>query len=370
MLAEYKTPSESLNDRLRDYLRRHYSLEERLAAFAERRFYSLEIELTNTCNQECLYCYNWSRRTSTKPHTRLDDIKRWIQEARSAGIRELFWLGGEPLLYPHLESVLEHSASAGIANTLLTNGTFLTPTKWRRLKSLVQRLVFHLDTVDSRTFCTINNVERRQGQRLLVRAMENLEFIGGQGRGDLDIILYVVLLGPTLVTLEQTLEWALSGGLANTTALYPMVRAGRAKELPADWALSADEIRSAFQIRSEAEGRPELLGLGPSEYCKHYQLTMAYIDVEGRLSAYAGISDPTFSTAGEDLGTLLQRHYDELSFSFLGRPDPSEGLQRPCRGCCYGDLCFGTRTTAFNHLGSSAAADPFCWMNPKEGAGI
>jgi MoaA/NifB/PqqE/SkfB family radical SAM enzyme len=353
---------EAQRARLRGYLCRHYNLEERLVAFAERRFYSLEIELTNVCNQECLYCYNWSRRQSATPHLQLENVSRWLYEAHNVGVREIFWLGGEPLSYPHLEKVLEISVDIGMSNTILTNGTLLTPTKWSKLKPLVRRLIFHLDTIDPRTFCEINDVTPSQGRQLLARAIANLENIRSEGAADLDVILYLVLLRPTLATLAETLHWAFDKGLVDTTALYPMVRAGRAQELPADWALSLPELRKGFELRAEAERRPELLLLGPSEYCKHYQLTMAYIDVDGYLSPYAGITEPRFSTTGQDLGYLLSSHYEKLSFSNLGRPDPSAGLLEPCGGCLHSDLCFGTRTTAFNHLGSIRDRDPFCWL--------
>ncbi len=350
---------------LRSYLERYYSLAQRTEAFKERRFHSLEIELTNSCNQECLYCYNWSTRRSVTPVAATGDISRWLRDAHASGIREVFWLGGEPLTYLDLESVLEDAAALGIQSTLLTNGTLLTPQRWAKLKPFVRRLVFHLDTIDESAFCTINNVTTAQGRRLLRSAISNLEHIRGERNRDLDVILYMVLLQPMLATLRPTLEWAIDGGLADTTALYPMVTAGRARRAPSTWTPTAADLRAAFELRAAVEGRPELLRLGPSEYCKHYQLTMAYLDIDGYLSPYAGITSPRFSTAGRSLSELLAANYDELSFSSLGRPDPARGVAAPCGTCNFNDLCFGTRTSAFNHLGATSARDPFCWVGEQ-----
>jgi len=359
---ELMSKRNTLTERLTSYLRRYYDLGSRREAFRHRRFYSLEIELTNRCNRECLYCYNSSSRQCLTPDLPFDFVERLIGEAEEAGVRQIAWLGGEPLLYRRLPELLQLAHSRGIENVLFTNGSLLNAQNWRLIRPWVGRLMFHLDTIATDTFVLLNNVIRTQGTEMLSRTKQNLRDVLSAGFDPDRVCFYVVLTRPAYQSLEATLEWALHDVGVGTTALYPMVRTGRACRTAPGWDLSRDELQKAFELRASIENREELLLLGPSEYCKHYQLTMAYLNVHGQLMPYAGITAPLLDATASPLASLLREHYDELSFSTLGRPDPSIGLTGRCKFCQNSEFCFGTRTTAFNQAGFVWESDPFCWL--------
>lgn len=351
---------------LRGYLQHYYDLDARLKAFEQRRFYSLEIELTNRCNRECVYCYNSSTRNSTKPDLSFDFAQHLIREANKAGIRQLSWLGGEPTLLLDLPDILETSHSCGIENVLFTNGSLLSAKLWDRIRPLVGRVMFHLDTINPDVFALMSNVTPTQGKRMLEHTMANFDYVLNSGFDRDRICFYTVLARPVVERLQETLEYALLDKHVGTTALYPMVRTGRASLTPTSWTLSQEELRHAYELRAQIEKRPELMLLGPSEYCMHYQMTMAYIDLQQRLRPYAGIEHPTFSIKQNSLHDLLDKHYHDLSFASLGcvsLEHEQPVLGNPCGRCISRPLCFGTRTSAFNHHGSVSAGDPFCWIS-------
>ncbi|MBI5765460.1 MAG: radical SAM protein [Planctomycetes bacterium] len=350
-----------LLEKLRAYLRQYYDLDERVRAWEERRFYSLEVELTNRCNRECFYCYNSSGRSCGIPDLPLDFVQRLIAESRAAGIRQIAWLGGEPTLYRELPAVFETAAQNGIENVLFTNGSLLTPSLWAHIAPLTGRIMFHLDTIAPDVFVALNNVTQLQGRRMLAQTLDNLDHILASGFSPDRIYFYVVLTRLAAERLHETLEFALIHKRLGTTALYPMVRTGRACSTSSTWALNRHELRELYGLRANLEHRPELMLLGPSEYCKHYQLTMAYVDVHRHLMPYAGLANPEFEIGQRSLSTLLSNHYGALSFSTLGRPDPSFGLTGVCHRCRHSTFCFGTRTTAFNVIGTATQSDPFCW---------
>jgi len=208
-----------LLDKLRRYLQQFYDLDERLRAFEERRFYSLEVELTNRCNLECRYCYNSSSRSWRVPDVPVEFVTRLLAEAREAGIRQISWLGGEPLLYPHVQEVLEASRSQGIENVLFTNGVLLTPKRWHDIGPLVDRIVFHLDTIDADTFVTMSNTASGEGRRTLDHIVRNLQNVVGTGFDRDRVYFYVVLARPSLEPLEETLHVAMGEMRVGTTAI-------------------------------------------------------------------------------------------------------------------------------------------------------
>lgn len=87
-------------------------------------------ELTDACNQTCLFCYNhWKSReyacSIAKPDFRLArrTLKRLLSEAQVGSIS---FSGGEPMLMPRIHDLVLRARFAGSNVNILTNGTLLT----------------------------------------------------------------------------------------------------------------------------------------------------------------------------------------------------------------------------------------------------
>lgn len=91
----------------------------------------VRIKPTNRCNQNCYYCHYKNPYLLLDQYKPTDEIKREklleiIQDFKDIGVKAVtFSGGGEPLLYPHIEEVMEAVIKAGIDLSVITNGSLL-----------------------------------------------------------------------------------------------------------------------------------------------------------------------------------------------------------------------------------------------------
>ncbi|MDC0740865.1 viperin family antiviral radical SAM protein [Polyangium mundeleinium] len=91
------------------------------------------------CDLACTYCYATFRdipRTLSKK-----EAIRVLDLFREAGTEKVTFVGGEPLLCPHIEELIAHAKSIGLVTMLVTNGTRLAK------EQLLHRIVPLLDWV-------------------------------------------------------------------------------------------------------------------------------------------------------------------------------------------------------------------------------
>ena len=92
------------------------------------------LHLTNACNYRCAYCFG--KFSCAKPLALqdckrvIDNIRRYFQ-ANAIIDGRINLAGGEPLLYPYLDEVIEYACKQGLRTSIVTNGSLLTETKIR-----------------------------------------------------------------------------------------------------------------------------------------------------------------------------------------------------------------------------------------------
>ena len=97
------------------------------------------------CNLACTHCFVSSSPTNrTHEFLSLAQIRPFLDEAVTLGVKELYFTGGEPFLNPEMESILEAALRVAPA-TVLTNGLLLDPERCRRLSHLADRTDYSLD---------------------------------------------------------------------------------------------------------------------------------------------------------------------------------------------------------------------------------
>ena len=96
------------------------------------------------CNLSCAHCYSDS---SPKQRDQLDAdlIAGAIGDAAEVGFGILSVSGGEPLLYPHLRTLLEAGRAAGMRTQLVTNGWFLPTRRYLDVADLIDVLAISVD---------------------------------------------------------------------------------------------------------------------------------------------------------------------------------------------------------------------------------
>ena len=94
---------------------------------------SVMFELTYSCSEKCIHCYNpgATRNDSEVSHRadreelQLDDYKRIIDELNEAGLVKVCLSGGDPFSKPHVWEIIDYLFQKEIAFDIFTNGQSL-----------------------------------------------------------------------------------------------------------------------------------------------------------------------------------------------------------------------------------------------------
>ena len=100
---------------------------------------SLDMELTERCNNDCIHCYVNLRSDDLAARERelsTEQVKEILREAASLGCLRVRLTGGEPLLREDFEEIYLSARKLGLRVLLFTNATLITP----RLAELFSRI--------------------------------------------------------------------------------------------------------------------------------------------------------------------------------------------------------------------------------------
>lgn len=116
----------------------------------------LRISLTDRCNLRCVYCMpaEGMKFMENDKHLTFDEIESVVRVAAKLGVRRLRLTGGEPLVRPKVEELVERlSAVPGIEDiALTTNGIFLAPKAEALKKAGITRVNISLDSMKQERF--------------------------------------------------------------------------------------------------------------------------------------------------------------------------------------------------------------------------
>lgn len=124
-----------------------------------RRFRKLRLSLTAACNYTCTYCVpNGKRLMKRADELEAAQFIRAVQLLQAAtGIEAVRITGGEPLVSPQLEPVLQGLAVLGLPElSLTTNGQLLADKLPVLLAAGIKRINISLDTLDPLAFRSIS----------------------------------------------------------------------------------------------------------------------------------------------------------------------------------------------------------------------
>lgn len=142
LLYEGKDPllrNKNQMERINSYVEKVKSNQYRLWKNGKPLLTTLDIELTERCNNNCIHCYinqPADDRDVLHKEMKTDEIKRIIAEAASLGCLTIKFTGGEPLLREDFEDVYTYTRKLGIKVFLFTNATLIT----RRLADLFAKM--------------------------------------------------------------------------------------------------------------------------------------------------------------------------------------------------------------------------------------
>lgn len=79
-------------------------------------------DLTWKCNYRCSFCYN-PRGNCKLGHPPWEITKTILHKLAEWGVREVLYLGGEPMLHPKFDAVIELGAQLGLSQRVVTNAS-------------------------------------------------------------------------------------------------------------------------------------------------------------------------------------------------------------------------------------------------------
>ena len=91
------------------------------------------VELTRSCNLRCRHCLN-SSGDALDNQLNYEEFKDMILKFSEAGIQEIRFTGGEPLVFPKVFDLIKLCTELGIFTSIGTNGTLITKNIAQKLK--------------------------------------------------------------------------------------------------------------------------------------------------------------------------------------------------------------------------------------------
>ncbi len=142
-------------------------------ATGESRPVTVEVDLTNLCNQKCPHCFGYApERDAARMH--LEEAKRIISQIKDVGARGLtFTGGGDPLASPICLPCVEHAVSAGLDVGFITNAQALTEAHARSLLARCQWLRVSIDAATPEVFLKTHGM----GEKMFRRVLDNVRLL-------------------------------------------------------------------------------------------------------------------------------------------------------------------------------------------------
>jgi pyrroloquinoline quinone biosynthesis protein E len=302
-------------------------------------------------------------------HDRELDTETWrrvFREAEAIGVVQVHLTGGEPLVRPDIEALIEQARALDLYVNLITSGIPLTRERLARFRELglnaVQVSVQDVAAPGSDRIAGLKSFDRKLA---VMRWVKELGFPLTLNmvlhRDNLDHVAEAVALAESLdadrleLANTQYLGWA----LLNRTALLPTrAQLERARGV-------------AREAKERLKGRMEVLFVLPDYYS---EFPKGCMDGWGRrfiLVSPDGLALPchvAHTLPGVTFDNVRDRPLEEIWRDSTGfnRYRGEEWMPEPCRSCDRRAIDYGgCRCQAFHLTGDAAATDPACSLAPR-----
>jgi len=329
----------------------------------EPRLKSLYLVLTERCNLACSHC---SGAYPTRRELELPTAMRLVDELVAAGGQLLALSGGEPLLHPHLEPLLERIGKR-LPVQFCTNGT-LIDTRWARLfaETLDPRFQISLDGPDAGIHDAIRGPGSFEG------ALRGIRRLQEAGLGD-RIIVATTIQRQNHEVLAAMVQRVQELGVARLRFL-PLRREGRARE---QWECTGAGLDEAAYARIF-----DRFLRHPGAFPREVQVSCGlsgFTLLNGTESSWCPVGDQlAVDASGEAFpcAVMMRREFrlgsiHERSLQALLQGQELENLREAklrrrdriseCRPCRWRNFCqSGCMAQAYDAKGELEAPDPFC----------
>ncbi len=168
----------------------------------------IRISVTKRCNFACVYCHDEGLGPVARPNAPHDgelspvEIERLVIVAREFGIRSVKFTGGEPLVRPDLEEIVERTVRQIPDVSLTTNGSMLEHRAEGLRDAGLKRVNVSVDSVDPAEFRAIRHGSLAPVLRGIRVAVQH---------GLTPVKLNMVVFRPTLAHIPRMIEFVGAG---------------------------------------------------------------------------------------------------------------------------------------------------------------
>jgi len=115
--------------------------------------------ITHACQEKCAYCISPIKKdeiTSFEEHLKIQN------QLIETGLTKNRYIGGEPLMVPHLSKLIIDAHEKGVDTRLSTNGILLTKEKFKELKHYLNSVAFPFETCNDALNQQIRNTKNHR----------------------------------------------------------------------------------------------------------------------------------------------------------------------------------------------------------------
>jgi radical SAM protein with 4Fe4S-binding SPASM domain len=324
--------------------------------FAEKQLYTLQIESTDACPQDCVFWYAGATSTESRGLTDAE-IRALLEDAVALGIRAIDWLGGDPLVRPGWYEHMRFACDLGLINNVWTSGLPLVdPELAARVHEVTDRgfVSVHVDSIFAATLARM----RRGGDAgqfdAVVAGVDNLMTLGMSPDRIINCITFTSIQDPA-DAIETIRWWRERKGVRMCLTMFNPT--GKGAQM-ASLEPMRDAVRLVFRERDRINYADDSVSLGAMDTDKFYCGTMAAVTFTGEVTPCSVIREGVDNIRANRLPEIVRRHIDTLVHACL---HGIEGLGAPCDACRHNDHCWGCRASAYHYSGQLDGPDPKCW---------
>ncbi len=193
------------------------------------------------CNYRCKFCYAGFESQRKQPKISLDAGLRIIQDLANQGVEKINFVGGEPMLHPHLDEWIIESKRVGMVTSIVSNGTNMT-------KQWLEYMRPHLDWLGLSVDASNDEIHAIMGR---ANAREFKDGVSGHLQRALEI-----------ARIANSMGYGIKLNTVVTSANYSDDMTAVVKEInPTRW-----KIFQVLKIEGENDGRVDALLVSESRF--------------------------------------------------------------------------------------------------------
>ncbi len=322
-------------------------------------------ELTYRCPLQCPYCSNPLEIAKYQDELSTEDWVRVMQQARKMGATQLGFSGGEPLVRPDLEELIQEARHLGYYTNLITSGVGMDEARVKRFKDAgLDHIQISFQASDEELNNFLGGTKTFEHKKEMARVVKEYEY-----PMVLNIVIHRKNIDQIRDILDMTVELNADYVELASTQYYGWSRINVDQLLPTREQLARAEI-IAKEYQEKMKGKSKIIYVIPDYFEKRPKPCM-----NGWGAIFLTIAPDGTALPCHEAGQLPIEFPNVKDFSISDIWNNSTGfnhfrgfewMKEPCRSCDEKEKDFGgCRCQAFMMTGDAANTDPVCDKSPK-----